>query len=58
MTNTIEYVRMEVEMDNLLLAGIGIRQRVAWIALDSCLCFIQYMKTQPAPMPWQEIGKN
>ena len=45
-------------MNNLLLYSINIRQRVAWIALDSCLCFIQHMETRPASMPWQEIGKN
>ena len=45
-------------MNNLPIASVSIRQRVAWIALDSCLCFIQYMETRPAPMPWQKIGKN
>ena len=41
----------------VLLAEIGVsmKQRVAWLCLDSNLCT---SKTQPAPLPWNQIGKN
>ncbi len=35
--------------------SVTMKQRVAWLCLDSNLCTA---KTQPAPMPWNEIGKN
>ena len=45
-------------MNNMLLCAIGVDQYVAWVCLDSSLCWINRMLTRPAPMPWAHVGRN
>ena len=49
---------MNKYIEGYLYIGISASRLVAWKFLDSKLCLIEYMKTQPSPMPWEEAGRN
>jgi len=43
--------------EQFLLCGIGMRQLVAWQYLDGTL-YPMDISTRPAPLPWQDLGRN